>query len=215
MNYMINILFIILTAATFIACNSKNKHKIDDEFYNIDVLEFRKSPLFIADPDFYLYETIDDGNNYGENFFTRDTSIHKFWGDELEIQFFRIRHSVKTMHKPCIYFIGAKRSENDLTLRAFYVLWIKNPDSLDIKFIENESNSTDSIYTNLDYNTLKKIYPFYKGKYKYKKIDNIRIYYIYPDFYIDGNMVLLTKLDGFDFVFDYEYEDKIKEFEGK
>jgi hypothetical protein len=212
MKIIVQYVIVVISVAFLNGCKSEEKFSIDDKFYNIEVVEVRKSPLFIADPEIYLYMPKINSIYDSEEFFTRDTSNHKFIGNDLEIQIFGVYGLQNYGISVCTCFIGAKRFNNSSNLKAFYLAWVNKNKNIDLLYSSHIGEFTDSIYTNLDYKTLKVIHPEFKGHYKYYPIKNIHIYYKYPEFYNDLTFVWYTQLDGFHFISYEIVSDSIQKF---
>lgn len=130
--------------------------------------------------------------------FSRDSYDHYFMKNDIEIEFVRsILVSIDSLgkipynwdSKPGCYLIGSRDIAGKQ--KSFVIFWINKPLSHSgingYKPYDWEINeTTDSIYSTLNYNTIKELYPRFKGSFKEVQIDTIiideTIPYTYKDY---------------------------------
>jgi hypothetical protein len=96
--------------------------------------------------------------------------------------------------------------------KCFYIIWINN-DNGGFNYENNSlniGNQTDTLFSNLDYSTIKELFPEFSGEYLDAKISEIRIL----DYHCNHRLEFYyhdIKFVGFDRYLPTKYEQKIRE----
>lgn len=107
-------------------------------------------------------------------------SLNNFDSNLIEIEFTLLEYDSRTNISPPLFikkqvFIGIRKYDNNM--KGYFIIGnFQYPEdySNNSRFLVN-GNIKDSVITNLEYSSLKKLFPFFNGKYKYHHCDTISI----------------------------------------
>lgn len=201
---------ILLICFILIGCNNHDDHKlkINQKWFDVEVFNIRgKSiePSIISDPLYNSYYEEIIGECRIQKFMStcedRYTNFSNSYTHR-EIQFMRPIFS-----KPIIGHINFYNTLiciDTTKNKAFYIIWF-NYKRFELKENWGIGKWTDSVFSNLEINDFKSLYPDFKGKYNYNLVEKIIINNKYKindlKFYYDIRFV------GFDERHYHQYPD--------
>jgi hypothetical protein len=178
MRQQIRKLWIFLVIAfSLVGCAPSEKKFVTSDLYTIDVAEKpfdEKKYLFILNPSNHdvVYRTskfpmLPITATYIKSSVARS---HVFKYDSLEIVFMR-PYNPDSSGTPEFCHISC-RNFNDRP-KAFIIFWKNHFNKISREYMQDIGEMTDTLLSTLDFETIKKLYPIFKGIYKQVQLDSI------------------------------------------